>query len=41
MKTNTQQIVKQYRKERWNKALKKAEGNKKKAYKFMIQQDFY
>lgn len=32
--------VQEYRKERWQKALAQAKGNKKKAYQLIVSEDF-
>ena len=40
-KLNTDKVVREYRKERWEKALKLAKGNKRKAYEISESADFY
>ena len=40
-KLNTDKVVREYRKERWEKALKLANGNRRKAYAISESEDFY
>ena len=40
-KLNTEMVVKEYRKERYEKAMKLAKGDKIKAYNLLASKDFY
>ena len=40
-KLNTDKVVREYRKERWEKALKLAKGDEMKAYQISESEDFY
>lgn len=37
---NSNPITQEYRKQRWEKALKHAQGNKRKAYQLLASEDF-